>query len=172
MAYGKDTETTEIVWNVEHPADHRVSRSAVVESSSTHLDPTGAQAQILSLILHGDSGDSTILNPTVVLHGITQHDDSHWGILEELTSKVLGIGEFLEIQLIVDYHKLPGSLALRRGSHQTSPKNQFQVVSIDFLFSKLTVTATQLRQIFEICHTFILKILAKLRFFSAERCIV
>ena len=47
--------------------------------------------------------------------GVAQYHDGHRGILKELRAEVLGIGELLKVELIVNNHKLPRTLALRRG---------------------------------------------------------
>ena len=153
MPYGEDTEAVQILGNIKHAPDHRIGSSPIVEPPSTHLNPTGAQPQFLCLILHGDGSNGTILNPTVVLHRVAQYDDSHRSPLEELSAEILGIREFFEIQFVIDNHELPGPLPLRGGRHQTGTENQFQIIAIDLLFRKFPMAATQLRQVFEICHT-------------------
>ena len=84
MADGQDTEAIHIVGDVEHTTDHGISRSTVLQTATTHLDPTRTQSQVFSLILHGDGCYRTILHPTVVLHGVAQYHDGHRGILQEL----------------------------------------------------------------------------------------
>ena len=115
MTNGDDTQTVQVVGDIEDAADDGISWCAVVETTSAHLNPTGAQAQLFCLVLHGDGGNGTVLHPTVVLHGIAQHNDGHGGTLKELRAEVLGIGEFLEVEFVVDHHKLPGALALGSG---------------------------------------------------------
>ena len=112
VTYSKDTETIQVIGNVEHSTNHGICRCPVIKSTTTHLNPTGAQSQFFCLILHGDGGNRSILYPTVILHGITQHDNRHWGPFKKLTAHILGIGEFLEIQFIIDHYELPGSLPL------------------------------------------------------------
>ena len=123
VTYGKDTQTTQVLRDVEDATNHRVSRRTIIKATSTHLDPTGAQSQFLSLILHGDGSDGTILHPTVVLQGITQDDDGHRRTLQELTAHILRIRQFLDVHLIIDHHELPIALALRGRRHESSTED-------------------------------------------------
>ena len=80
VAQGQDAETVHIIGDGEYTADYLVGCGAVGKAATTHLYPARTQTKLFGLILHGDGGDGAILYPTVVLHGITQHGDSHWGV--------------------------------------------------------------------------------------------
>ena len=153
VAHGEDAQAGEILGDVEDATDDGVGRGAVVEPAAPHLDPAGAQAQVLCLVLHGDGSDGAVLHPAVVLQGIAQYGNGYGGILEELAAHVLGIGELLEVELVVDDNKLPAALALGGGRHEGGTEDQLQIVGINLLLGKLTVGTALLRQVFETCHT-------------------
>ena len=74
-AQGEHTQRIHVVGDIKDAADDGISRSAVGQSATAHLNPTGAVAELLSLVLHGDGSDGAILHPTVVLHGVAQYHD-------------------------------------------------------------------------------------------------
>ena len=112
MTNGKDAETRHILRNVKHTLNDGISAGAVRQSATTHLYPARAKPQGLSLILHRDGSNSAVFHPTVVLHGVAQHDDSQWRSLQELTTHILRLRQLLQVGLIVDNHKVPGTLTL------------------------------------------------------------
>ena len=152
VAYGEDAEAVEVVGDAEDTTDDIIGGGAIVETATTHLNPARTQTKLLGLILHGDGCDRTILDPTVILHRIAQNGNSHRGALKELAAHVLGIAEFLDIHWIIDHHKLPSTLALRRGRHQGCTEYELEVLGVDLLTGELAMAAAHLRQIFEISH--------------------
>ena len=153
VAQSQDAETIEIIRYAQHATDNLVGSGAVGKAATTHLYPARTQTKLFGLILHGDGGDGAIFYPTVVLHGIAKHSDGHRGVFKECTAHALGIGQLLEIHLIIYNHKLPSTLTLRGGRHQGGTEDELEVLGIDLLSRELAVTAAQLRQIFKTCHS-------------------
>ena len=153
MTQCQDAKTVEVVGDAQHTTNHLVGSCTIRQTTSTHLNPARTQSQLLSLILHRDGCDRTILHPAVVLHRIAQHGNSHRGIFQELRTHILGISQLLQIHFIIYHHKLPGTLVLGCGRHQRCTQNQLQVLGIYLLVGELTMATAQLRQIFKTCHT-------------------
>ena len=76
VANGQHTEARQVLRDIENALYNGIGRGTVRESATTHLHPAGALSQFLSLILHGDGGNTAILHPAVVLQGVTQHHNS------------------------------------------------------------------------------------------------
>ena len=112
MTEGEDAQTVQVLRNIQDTTDHRIGTRTVTQSAAPHLCPARAQAQILSLVLHGDGGNTRILHPAVVLHRIAQYHNSQRSALDELSTQVLGIRQFLDIHLILYHDELPATLSL------------------------------------------------------------
>ena len=149
---GQDAETIHIVGDAKDTTDNLVGCGAIGKTATTHLYPARTQTKLLGLILHGDGGDRAILYPAVVLHGIAQHGDGYRCVFKKCTAHALGIGQLLEIHLIIYDHELPCALTLRGGRHQGGTEDELEVLGIDLLSRELAVTAALLRQIFKTCN--------------------
>jgi hypothetical protein len=53
--------------------------------------------------------------------------------------QVFGISQFLDILLVVNHDKLPGTLSFRGGRHQGGTEDEADVIGINLLLSELTV---------------------------------
>ena len=110
MTKGEDTKHLVGIGDVEDATNDVGGGSGIAETTAADLHPAGGDTEGMSLILHGDGSDGTILDPAVVLSGVAQNDHGEGGLGQHRGALLFGIGKFFKVALVINDDKVPGTL--------------------------------------------------------------
>ncbi len=110
MTKGDDAKYIVGLGDVQDATHDIGGEGGIAETAAAYLHPTRGDAKVMRLILHGDGGDGTVLDPAVVMGGVAQDHHGESGMSQHRGTLLFGIGKFFKVALVINDDEMPCTL--------------------------------------------------------------